>query len=329
MWRRISWKLEVTNVTAFNVTRPNAKAICTARNTRGSHFTEHGVSVQLRWARNVARRGILLAHYEIVMNEAINLTITKDGNDAHMWGHIATRQSATAQMMVGPWYSMQPRLNSRHVLLATFRRRTRSADSTFSCRIWTFTLSYYHVYLAQLQSESMGPGDCYVLQSSTITTAPACQATGQQASKTDHSHPLSADVRKRGSIHGLHGVELSYTEGQLDPPLQPGKQAALTSGIAHYLPSVHIRIPGLGQSAWLQIQRSGFDSPRYYIFWEVVGLERGPLSLVSITEEQFERKSSGSGLESREYESEDPLRWPCGTLYPQTVALTSPTSGGR
>jgi hypothetical protein len=39
----------------------------------------------------------------------------------------------------------------------------------------------------------------------------------------------------------------------------------------------------------------GFDSRRYQMFWEVVGLERGPLSLVSITEELLERKSSGSG----------------------------------
>jgi hypothetical protein len=37
----------------------------------------------------------------------------------------------------------------------------------------------------------------------------------------------------------------------------------------------------------------GFDS------WEVVGLERGPLSLVRITEELLEWKSSGSGLENR------------------------------
>jgi hypothetical protein len=40
-----------------------------------------------------------------------------------------------------------------------------------------------------------------------------------------------------------------------------------------------------GQSSWLQIQRSGFDSRRYQIFWEVVGLERGLLSLMSTTEE--------------------------------------------
>jgi hypothetical protein len=32
-----------------------------------------------------------------------------------------------------------------------------------------------------------------------------------------------------------------------------------------------------------------------------VGLERGPLSLVSTIEELLERKSSGSGLEDREY----------------------------
>jgi hypothetical protein len=33
-----------------------------------------------------------------------------------------------------------------------------------------------------------------------------------------------------------------------------------------------------------------FDSRRYHIFWEVVGLERGPLSLVRIIEELLERK---------------------------------------
>jgi hypothetical protein len=38
-----------------------------------------------------------------------------------------------------------------------------------------------------------------------------------------------------------------------------------------------------------------FDSRRYQIFWEVVGLERGPLSLVSITVELLQWKSSGSG----------------------------------
>jgi hypothetical protein len=55
----------------------------------------------------------------------------------------------------------------------------------------------------------------------------------------------------------------------------------------------------------------------------------GPLSLVSTTEELLERKSSGSGVESREYGHRNPSRWPHGTLYPQKLALTSPTSRGR
>jgi hypothetical protein len=60
-----------------------------------------------------------------------------------------------------------------------------------------------------------------------------------------------------------------------------------------------------------------------------VGLERGPLSLVSTTEELLGRKSRGSGLEIREYGHRYPSRLPRGTLYQQTLALTSPTSGGR
>jgi hypothetical protein len=38
-----------------------------------------------------------------------------------------------------------------------------------------------------------------------------------------------------------------------------------------------------------------------------VGLKRGPLSLLSTTEELLEKKSSGSGLESREYDRGDSL----------------------
>jgi hypothetical protein len=60
-----------------------------------------------------------------------------------------------------------------------------------------------------------------------------------------------------------------------------------------------------------------------------VGLERGPLSLVSTTEELLGRKNSGSGLEIeitavgiRHADYVIPL-------YPQTLALTSPTSGGH
>jgi hypothetical protein len=49
-----------------------------------------------------------------------------------------------------------------------------------------------------------------------------------------------------------------------------------------------VRVPGY------RFRGPGFDSRRYQIFWEVLGLERGPLSLVCITEELHDWKSSGS-----------------------------------
>jgi hypothetical protein len=61
-----------------------------------------------------------------------------------------------------------------------------------------------------------------------------------------------------------------------------------------------LRLPlwSSGQSSWLQIQRSEFDTRRYQIFCEVVGQEWGPLNLVSTIEELLERKSNDSGLEN-------------------------------
>jgi hypothetical protein len=44
-----------------------------------------------------------------------------------------------------------------------------------------------------------------------------------------------------------------------------------------------------GQVSWLQIWRHRFDS-RHYQKKKVVGLERGPLRLVSTTEELLDRK---------------------------------------
>jgi hypothetical protein len=43
------------------------------------------------------------------------------------------------------------------------------------------------------------------------------------------------------------------------------------------------------------------------MYCEKVGLERGPLSLVRITKELLEWKSSGSGLENRDYGRGDRL----------------------
>jgi hypothetical protein len=45
-----------------------------------------------------------------------------------------------------------------------------------------------------------------------------------------------------------------------------------------------VRVPGY------RSRGLGFDSRRYQILWEVVSLERGPLSLVRIIEELLERK---------------------------------------
>jgi hypothetical protein len=50
---------------------------------------------------------------------------------------------------------------------------------------------------------------------------------------------------------------------------------------------------------------------------------------MNITEELLGRKSTDFDLENRDYGQRDPSRWPRDTLYPQKLALTSPTSGGR
>jgi hypothetical protein len=46
-----------------------------------------------------------------------------------------------------------------------------------------------------------------------------------------------------------------------------------------------------------------------------VGLERGPLSLMSTTEELLGSNNNDSSLEIREYGREDPLHWLRDTLY--------------
>jgi hypothetical protein len=70
-----------------------------------------------------------------------------------------------------------------------------------------------------------------------------------------------------------------------------------------------VRVPGYRSGG------PGFDS-RALQGKKVVGLERGPLSLVSTTEKLLGRNSSDSGLESREYSHRD-------------SSLTSLTSSGR
>jgi hypothetical protein len=60
-----------------------------------------------------------------------------------------------------------------------------------------------------------------------------------------------------------------------------------------------------------------------------VGLERDTLSVVSTIEKLLGRNSSGSGLENREYGRSDPMSVLGDTLYPQKLALISPTCSCR
>jgi hypothetical protein len=151
------------------------------------------------------------------------------------------------------------------------------------------------------------------------------------------------DVPTCGTAHGARytGIRLRNNAKVKDRLWSSGQSSWLHNGIVLwflwgtnwiYVCYVEESRPPLwasGQNSWLQIRRSGFDSRHYQIFWEAVALERGPLSLVSTIEELLGRKSSGSGLETEITSVEDPSRRPPGTLYPQKLALTSPTSGGR
>jgi hypothetical protein len=60
-----------------------------------------------------------------------------------------------------------------------------------------------------------------------------------------------------------------------------------------------------------------------------VGLERGPLNLVSTTEELLERESSGSGLENRDHGRRGFAALTTGhPSIRKKLALTWPTNGG-
>jgi hypothetical protein len=97
--------------------------------------------------------------------------------------------------------------------------------------------------------------------------------------------------------HQKVNLELSKCAGIIIDLLWPGvkflryifsffKQVKRLSGLV-------VRVPGY------RFTGPGFDSRRNQIFWEVVSLERGLLSLVRIIEELLEWNSGGSGIENR------------------------------
>jgi hypothetical protein len=104
-------------------------------------------------------------------------------------------------------------------------------------------------------------------------------------------------------------MEVHWHSGGTVPPPPSGSKSKQASPASH--------------QAWCLVLTGCSD------FWEVLGLKQGPLCLVSTTEEPLGRKSSGSGIEIREYGHGDPLRWLHDTPYPQKLALTSPTCGGH
>jgi hypothetical protein len=66
------------------------------------------------------------------------------------------------------------------------------------------------------------------------------------------------------------------------------KTTVVFLGIIHRA-SPYLRQPLWSSGSWLQIWKSGFDS-RHYQKKKLVGVERGPFSLVSTTEELLDRK---------------------------------------
>jgi hypothetical protein len=84
-----------------------------------------------------------------------------------------------------------------------------------------------------------------------------------------------------------------------------------------------------GQSSWPRIQKSGFDSQSYKIF-----LKNSESGIGSAQPREYNwgatwKKSSGSGIENRDYGRRDPSSWSRDSFCPQKLALIALTSGGR
>jgi hypothetical protein len=123
------------------------------------------------------------------------------------------------------------------------------------------------------------------------------------------------------SLWGMIWIYICYVEESIPPLWSSGQSSCQENGDVLcflwgmnriYICYVEESGPppwSSGKSSWLRTQWSGFDSRLYQVFLEVLGLERGPLSLVSTTEELLGRKSSSSGLENRDYGRSDAPRW--------------------
>jgi hypothetical protein len=113
--------------------------------------------------------------------------------------------------------------------------------------------------------------------------------------------------------------------------VQTDRSPTVERNISHSFSTVHsiykyqvVRVYGYkSRGPW-------FDSCFYQIYWEVRGLERGPLSLVRTTEENYLNEKVAAPVYKTEINGcGNSLRWPRNTPHPQKMALISPTSGGR
>jgi hypothetical protein len=84
---------------------------------------------------------------------------------------------------------------------------------------------------------------------------------------------------------------------------------------ANRLCDLVVRVPGY------RSRGPGFDSRCYQIFWEEVGLEQGPLSLMRIIEELLESTVAALVWKTEINGHGDLLRWPRDILYPLKLAL--------